>query len=141
MRWGAVTCLVLLSGCTFFAHRTPFPSDAEPVPIEEVQNRLLAGNPTARAFSARAITGREVIFAIDGTATFIPAHSADPIETTVSGFEDNTICLAKAGDWPGLCIDVYQTENGQYFCDGTFGDGWASRYFCALIPAPEDERN
>jgi hypothetical protein len=134
MRGIAAICLVL-TACT--VQQTSSPADTAaltPVDIATVQRTLLAASPDAAAFSAFSPAGKGVVFALDGTATYVDPAIGQRVETTVSGFTDNTMCVAEAGDWPGLCIDLYQDSTGAYICEGTFGDGTLFTYPCALTP-------
>ena len=123
-----------LAGCV--APETPSnrPEGLTPVDVIGVQADLTAQFPDARAFNALAPSGEGVIFALDGTATYVNPTFGTKIESTISGFNENTMCVAEAGEWSGICVSLFQTESGNFYCEGTFGDGGALNYPCTLRP-------
>lgn len=123
----------VLIGCTT-SEETPRPDGLTPVDLIKVQAEQTALYPQASAFAALASSGEGVIFAVDGTATYLNPTFGTRIESTISGFSDNTMCVAAAGNWSGICISLFQTQTGGYFCEGTFGDGGALNYPCTLQP-------
>ena len=125
----------LLVGCMASEDVTHRPEGLTPVDVIDVETNLTAQFPDANAFSALAPSGEGVIFALDGTATYVNPAFGTQLESTISGFDDNTMCVAEAGSWSGLCISLFQTQSGGYFCEGTFGDGSALNYPCTLRPA------
>lgn len=125
----------LLVGCMAPEDVTNRPEGLTPVDVIDVETNLTAQFPDANAFSALAPSGEGVIFALDGTATYVNPAFGTQLESTISGFDDNTMCVAEAGSWSGLCISLFQTQSGGYFCEGTFGDGSALNYPCTLRPA------
>lgn len=127
---------VLACGCAT-APDTPAAAKLSPASIQAAIRSLITAYPDAKAFSALDYNGRGVTFATDGTATFVDPLLNRKVETTTSGFKGNTICIAQAGDFPGLCIDLYRTDDGSYFCDETSGDGQRAQYDCTIMPARE----
>ncbi|MDE0851376.1 hypothetical protein [Yoonia sp.] len=125
----------LLVGCMASEDVTNRPEGLTPVDVIDVQTDLTAQFPDANAFSALAPSGEGVIFALDGTATYVNPAFGTQLESTISGFDENTMCVAEAGSWSGLCISLFQTQSGGYYCEGTFGDGSALNYPCTLRPA------
>jgi hypothetical protein len=125
----------LLVGCVASEDVTSRPDGLTPVDVIEVQSNLTAQFPDANAFSALAPSGEGVIFALDGTATYVNPAFGTQLESTISGFDENTMCVAEAGGWSGICISLFQTQSGGYYCEGTFGDGGALNYPCTLRPA------
>lgn len=111
------------------------PEGVTPVDVIGVQSELTAQFPDARAFAALAPSGEGVIFALDGTATYVNPAFGTRIESTISGFDENTMCVAEAGSWSGICVSLFQTQSGGYYCEGTFGDGGALNYPCTLRPS------
>ena len=111
------------------------PTGLTPVDVIEVQAELTAQFPQANAFAALAPSGEGVIFALDGTATYVNPAFGTQIESTISGFDENTMCVAEAGGWSGICVSLFQTQSGGYYCEGTFGDGGALNYPCTLRPS------
>ncbi|MEJ6399491.1 hypothetical protein [Yoonia sp. 208BN28-4] len=124
-----------LSGMTrsVFSER---PAGAEPVDVLALRAALVEQYPTADTFAALDPNGRGLVLGLDGSASFLaPVGSVQPrVETTIAGFEDNTMCLAEAGGWSGVCVDLFQTPDGSYFCEGTYGDGRALDFPCILRP-------
>jgi hypothetical protein len=110
------------------------PEGLTPVDVIAVQADLTSRFPTADAFNALAPSGEGVVFALDGTATYVNPAFGTRIESTISGFESNTMCVAEAGGWSGICIALFQTQSGGHYCEGTFGDGGALNYPCTLQP-------
>ncbi|MFT4699999.1 MAG: hypothetical protein ACI9ND_000219 [Yoonia sp.] len=125
----------LLVGCMASEDVTNRPEGLTPVDVIDVQTDLTAQFLDANAFSAFAPSGEGVIFALDGTATYVNPAFGTQLESTISGFDENTMCVAEAGSWSGLCISLFQTQSGGYYCEGTFGDGSALNYPCTLRPA------
>lgn len=111
------------------------PEGLTPVDVIGVQADLTAQFPDARAFAALAPSGEGVVFALDGTATYVNPAFGTQIESTISGFSENTMCVAEAGGWSGICVSLFQTQSGGYYCEGTFGDGGALNYPCTLMPS------
>lgn len=124
-----------LAGCVAPETASDRPEGLTPVDVIGVQADLTAQFPNARAFNALAPSGEGVIFALDGTATYVNPAFGTKIESTISGFNENTMCVAEAGGWSGICISLYQTQTGNFYCEGTFGDGGALNYPCTLQPA------
>lgn len=133
---GSFAILCLTAGCAT-APTEPLPANLTSVDIQSAIDSLAQAYPDALAFAALNYEGRGVIFATDGTATFVSPRFNQRVETTVSGFDGNTICIAEAGNFAGLCIDLYETEAGTYYCDETQGDGKAAHYDCTIMPARE----
>lgn len=125
----------LLAGCVASDATTDRPEGLSPVNVIATQADLTARFPTANVFSALAPSGEGVIFALDGTATYVNPAFNTRIESTISGFDGNTMCVAEAGDWSGICISLFQTQAGNNYCEGTFGDGGALNFPCTLQPA------
>lgn len=125
----------LLVGCMASEVVTNRPEGLTPIDVIDVQTDLTAQFPDANAFKALAPSGEGVIFALDGTATYVNPAFGTQLESTISGFDENTMCVAEAGSWSGLCISLFQTQSGGYYCEGTFGDGNALNYPCTLRPA------
>ena len=124
----------ILVGCVATETTSPRPEGATPVDVIGVQSDLTAQFPQANAFAALAPSGEGVIFALDGTATYVNPAFGTAIESTISGFDENTMCVAEAGGWSGICISLFETQAGNYYCEGTFGDGGALNYPCTLQP-------
>ncbi|MBB5722542.1 hypothetical protein FHS72_002168 [Loktanella ponticola] len=124
----------LLLGCVASDDAISRPDGALPVDVITAQSDLKARHPTVDAFSALAPSGEGVIFALDGTATYVNPTFGTRIESTISGFDGNTMCVAEAGDWSGICISLFQTPSGGNYCEGTFGDGGALNFPCTLQP-------
>lgn len=112
------------------------PEGATPVDVIALRADLVDHYPTADRFGALDANGRGLVLGVDGSASFLaPVGSpTSRIETTISGFEGNTMCLAEVGGWSGLCMALFQTPDGGYFCEGTYGDGRALDYECTLQP-------
>ncbi len=136
----AALCLIL-TGCgtlntltaSMFSDR---PEGATPVDVIALRAALVEHYPTAETFAALDADGRGLVLGVDGSASFLsPVGSArSRVESTISGFEGNTMCLAEAGAWPGVCVALFQTPDGAYFCEGTYGDGRALDYVCTIRP-------
>lgn len=129
-----ILTIALLAACAPRPAEVAGPASLSPVDIAMLQDDLIAANPGARAFSALDDSGFGVIVATDGTGAFVDPASATRVETTVSGFFGNTICLAEVGDWPGLCVDLFEDQSGGNVCDGTFGNGDLRSFACRLDP-------
>lgn len=133
--------LLALTGCATLSSMTGSlfserPSGSEPVDVLALRAELVEQYPTADTFAALDANGRGLVLGLDGSASFLsPVGSPrSRIETTISGFEGNTMCLAEAGGWPGVCVALFETPEGGYFCEGTYGDGRALDYPCTLRP-------
>jgi len=132
--FASLSLIGLLLGCVASDNAAPRPDGAEPVDVLSAQSNLKSRYPTANAFSALAPSGEGVIFALDGTATYVNPTFGTRIESTISGFDGNTMCVAEAGNWSGICISLFQTPSGTNYCEGTFGDGGALNFPCTLQP-------
>jgi hypothetical protein len=129
-----ISVIALLVGCVATETLSDRPEGLTPVDVIGVQADLTEQFPTAQAFSALAPSGEGVVFALDGTATYVNPAFGTQVESTISGFDENTMCVAEAGGWSGICISLFQTQSGGYYCEGTFGDGSALNYPCTLQP-------
>lgn len=128
------TVMALLVGCVASDTAPDRPTGLTPVDLIGIQSDLTTRFPTADAFSALAPSGEGVIFALDGTATYVNPAFNTRIESTISGFDANTMCVAEAGDWSGICISLFEAPTGNTYCEGTFGDGSALNFPCTLQP-------
>jgi hypothetical protein len=124
----------LLIGCVASDTTPERPDGLIPVDVIAAQTDLTKRFPTADAFSALAPSGEGVIFALDGTATYVNPAFGSRIESTISGFDGNTMCVAEAGGWSGICISLFQMPSGGNYCEGTFGDGGGLNFPCTLQP-------
>lgn len=128
------TAFILLAGCTAMTN-APRPEGLIPIDILVAQTEVLGPNPQTDAVAVLDANGRGLILGLDGTATYLdPSALISRVETTVSGFTDNTMCLAEAGTWGGICVDLYKQTDGQYYCDGNLGDGGVWANTCTIKP-------
>ena len=72
----------LLVGCMASEDVTHRPEGLTPVDVIDVQTDLTAQFPDANAFSALAPSGEGVIFALDGTATYVNLAFGTQLEST-----------------------------------------------------------
>ena len=130
--------LAALAACGSRNAESPGPEARTPVDVAALEEQLVSATPGATAFSAKAEDGFGVTVATDGTGSFADPATGTMIETTVSSFFDNTICMAEVGDWPGLCIDLFEDQTGAYLCEGTFGNGDLRNFACRIEPVGDD---
>ena len=130
----AFSAIAVLMGCVASETTDESPAGLTPVDVIAVQSDLTSQFPNANEFAALAPSGEGLIFALDGTATYVNPAFGTKIESTISGFSANTMCVAEAGGWSGICMSLFQTQAGNFYCKGTFGDGGALNYPCTLQP-------
>lgn len=109
------------------------PDTATPTDIAGLQQAFLNSD----AVTATLYTSSNGSYTFDrmGNITYGAARVLSDLtsESTVTQLDGNKVCVPPSDNgWSGVCIDVYTVAPGEYFCEGTFGNGFAWKDTCVF---------
>ena len=96
-----------------------------PVDINALRASLIARYPDNAVELRIRAHGRIHFFENDQVRVY-PKTGNDRLvnKSTITVFEGNRFCIAEDRNWSGVCISMYRREDGQYLCEGQFGNGY-----------------